>query len=71
MLRNGFRGHSDTFRHEVLSDGILRALAGLIVEQTTGNAGEGNMSGVGIFKLVETTATTAVTECFPFRFGHL
>ena len=66
MLFNGFRGHSDTLWHEVLSNTILRTLAGLIVEKAAGNAGEGHMSGVGIFELVETTAATAVTERFPF-----
>ena len=71
MLFNGFRGHSDTLWHEVLSNTILGASAGLIVEKAAGNAGEGHMSGVGIFELVETTAATAVTERFPFRFGHL
>ena len=71
MLFNGFRGHSDTLWHEVLSNTILGTSAGLIVEKTAGNSSEGDMSGVGIFELVEATAPTAVTERFPFSFGHL
>src|SRR6056297_3763690 len=68
LNRVGFE--RDAFRYELLADGILRAAAGGIVEQATGDSGQLHLASLVILQLVEAAFATAVAERPPFLLRH-
>src|SRR6056297_2087318 len=66
--RVGFERYA--FRHELLTDGILPAAAGGVVEEPTGNPGQSHLAGLVILQLVEAAFATPVAERLPFLLRH-
>src|SRR5690606_12164464 len=59
-----------TIGYQCLPPWICRAVAGVMIEVTTGNSGVINITIVLILEFMQATFTTTVAQCFPFTDSH-
>ena len=56
----------EAIRHKCFAIAIIRAARGARVEQFARHIGVTDITGVGVFNLVQTAAPAAITQSFPF-----
>lgn len=59
------------FGNDPLAVCIIGTTAGRIIKQAAGYTRENQFARIDIFKLVQTTFSTPITQTFPFLWGHL